>query len=105
MTERELLDAVVHIARLYGWVAVHFGGNQHGRAWYDATGFPDLLLVNSERGLIWFRELKTGRGKLTSRQQRWYDELTEAGLNVDVWRPTDFDDIVAALSFGQAGVA
>jgi len=103
--EKDLLANVVQAAQMHGWVAVHFGGNLHGRAWYDAAGFPDLLLLHSQRRLTWFRELKSATGKLTDRQQRWYDELALGGWNVDVWRPGDWPDIVTALSFGQATVA
>ena len=105
MTERQLLDAVVDVARLHGWSSVHFGGDRHGRAWYDATGFPDLLLVNADRGLVWFRELKTAKGRMSGAQRRWYDYLAAGGFNVAIWRPDDFADIVAALSFGTARVA
>ena len=54
-------------------MAVHFGGDLHGKAYYDATGFPDLLLIHAERNLVWFRELKSRTGKLTERQLRWQD--------------------------------
>jgi hypothetical protein len=103
-TERELQIRVVDLARMYGWMAVHFGGDLHGKAHYDATGFPDLVLIHARRNLVWFRELKSAKGKLTDRQQRWYDRLVEAGANVDVWRPADWPDIVRALSNGAARV-
>ena len=104
-TERELQDQIVAFARIHDWMAVHFGGDLHGHAYYDSTGFPDLLLVHAGRGLIWFRELKSRRGKLTARQEGWQRKLADAGLNVDVWRPADWPDIVQALSFGAARVA
>jgi len=104
-SEKDLLANVVEVARVHGWVAVHFGGNLHGRAWYDAAGFPDLLLLHSERKLTFFRELKSATGKLTPRQQAWYDDLNAGGWNCHVWRPTDWPDIVACLSFGKAAVA
>lgn len=103
-SENDLMVKTVEFARYCGWMAVHFGGNLHGRAWYDATGFPDLLLIHAERNLTWFRELKSEKGKLSARQQQWIDHLIEAGANVDVWRPADWPDIVAALSFGQGTV-
>jgi hypothetical protein len=103
--EKDLLANVVEMGKVHGWVAVHFGGNLHGRAWYDAAGFPDLLLLHAGRRLIWFRELKSIRGQLTDRQKAWYDTLAKGGWNVDVWRPSDWPDIVTCLSFGQAKVA
>jgi hypothetical protein len=104
-TERELMDKVVEIAQTCGWAAVHFGGNLHKRAWHDATGFPDLLLVHPGRGLIWFAELKSATGHYTERQERWRTLLIEAKLSYFEWRPADWPDIVQALSFGQARVA
>lgn len=100
-SENDLMVKTVELARHCGWMAVHFGGNLHGRAWYDATGFPDLLLIHPT-GLVWFRELKSTKGKLSARQQQWIDHLVEAGANVDVWRPEHWPDIVQSLSFGKA---
>ena len=105
-TEKDLLANVVEMARIHGWVAVHFGGNLHGRAWYDAAGFPDLLLLHAEPPrLTWFRELKSTTGKLTDRQEAWRDDLNAGGWNYEVWRPQDWPDIVTCLSFGKATVA
>jgi len=105
-SERDLLANVVEVARQHGWVAVHFGGNLHGRAWFDAAGFPDLLLLHAEPPrLVWFRELKSRRGQLSDRQEAWKDTLNRGGWNFDVWRPSDWPDIVACLSFGKAKVS
>lgn len=104
-TERQLQDNVVHVARTWGWLAVHFGGNQHRRAHYDATGFPDLLLVHVDPPSIMFRELKSTTGKLTPGQKTWQGKLGRAGFDVDVWRPDDWPGIVRLLSFGAAEVA
>ena len=102
-SESQLLERCQDVAQRCGWAAVHFGGNLHKRAWYDATGFPDLQLLHPT-GLIWFRELKSETGKLTIAQQRWRDLLIDAGQIYDVWRPHDWPDIVQALSFGKASV-
>lgn len=104
-TERQLQENVVEIARQWGWLAVHFGGNQHKRAHYDATGFPDLLLVHVDPPLIMFRELKSARGVMSNDQRRWQHKLGAGGFDVDVWRPGDWPAIVRLLSFGAAEVA
>ena len=93
-TERELQDNTTTIARSYGWLAVHFGGDQHRRAHYDATGFPDLFLLHVEPSAIMFRELKSRTGKLTPAQDRWQERLKLAGFDVEVWRPEDWPEIV-----------
>lgn len=99
--ERTLQEKVMTLARSMGWLAVHFGGDQSGKAWGDAAGFPDLLLIHVDPPNIWFRELKSTRGKLSPRQERWATKLSAEGLNYDVWRPADWPDIVQALTFGR----
>jgi hypothetical protein len=90
MTEWQFHGLVVEAAELYGWIAVHFRqmvGNP--------SGWPDLVLIRGERTL--FRELKTDRGKVSRRQEEWLDRLAGVGADVAVWRPCDWDEIVAEL--------
>ena len=54
------------------------------------AGFPDLVMVRNEH--IWFVELKSEKGKLTSAQKTWLAAIcdtTTANQHVhyDVWRP------------------
>lgn len=110
-TERGFQDAVVQLAQYFGWRVAHFGTAQTGSGHYttpcryDGKGFPDLVLVNPGRGLVWFRELKAGKRPhrdLEPEQREWQVALAGACANVDVWRPSDWPDIVAALSSGRA---
>ena len=106
-SEREFSDSVAEVAHLYGWRIAHFRPARTVHGWrtpaqYDGAGFPDCVLVQPVRGLTWFRELKAGKGRLNAAQQDWRNWLNSAGANFDVWRPADFDDIVAALSNGKA---
>lgn len=105
--EREFERTVVDVAHLYGWKAAHFRPARTVHGWrtavaYDGAGFPDLALVHPIRGLHWYRELKVGNAKLSDEQSAWQGWLISAGANFDIWRPRDFDDIVAALSGGKA---
>ena len=107
ITERAFAVKVVALAHIYGWHAAHFRPARTEHGWrtavgFDGAGFPDLVLVHSTRGLLWFRELKVGRNKLTTEQESWRDWLTGAVANFDVWRPEQWADIVSALSFGMA---
>lgn len=105
LTERRFQDQIVELARdHYGWLVVHYGGNQHRRAYYDATGFPDLLMISRD-GRIMFRELKTDRGVLTPDQERWGRELGDRGVDHAVWRPDDWPAIVADVSDGKASAS
>lgn len=80
MTEAQLQEAVVALARLQGWLAYHTHDSRH-----SAAGFPDLVLVRGDRVL--YRELKDARRRVTPEQQEWLDALDAAGQDVDVWRP------------------
>ena len=110
ISEADFADKVAHIARMYGWKIAHWGIGWTNRGYrtaarFDGSGFPDWVLVQPARGLIWFRELKAGTKPtrpLDPAQALWRQWLIAAGANYDVWRPADFDDIVAALSNGQA---
>lgn len=63
----------------------------------SAPGYPDLTLISpSQKRVIWI-ELKTEKGKVTNNQQEWLDCLAEAGQEVYVFRPSDFDRIVEIL--------
>ena len=109
ISERGFSDRVVELARWCGWTVAHFGAAQTSKGWrtpvrYDGKGFPDLVLVHPERGLVWFRELKVTGRPLDPDQRVWRDRLTAAVANYDVWRPSDWADIVAALSNGRAEV-
>ena len=53
--ERELLAAVIDLARLRRWLCYHTHDSRH-----SAAGFPDLLLVRGRR--LMAAELKTARG-------------------------------------------
>lgn len=107
VTEAEFARNIADVAHMYGWVLAHFRPARTNHGWrtpveFDGKGFPDCVLVQPVRRLVWFRELKARGGKLEYSQQRWYDDLASAGANVDVWRPSQWDDIVQALSNGKA---
>lgn len=99
-SERQFQAAVMEYARLQGWRLAHFhdsrrqvGGQLVGDA--DAAGFPDLVLAR-ERLLI--RELKTDRGRLTPQQMEWLSALDRAGVDADVWRPSEWHRITRELA-------
>jgi hypothetical protein len=93
VTERELTDAVLELARLLGWRCAHFRPARTARGWRtavqgDGAGFPDLVLVRGER--ILYRELKTERGKLRPEQEAWLSALRAAGADAGVWTEADW---------------
>ncbi|WP_346927547.1 hypothetical protein, partial [uncultured Arthrobacter sp.] len=78
MSERELQDAVIELARLLGWRVAHFRParvRRGGREIYetpvaaDGKGWPDLVLVRGSR--LIFAEMKSGTGRLSDAQIAW----------------------------------
>lgn len=68
MTEKQLQQHVLDLARLLGWRAYHTFDSRH-----SAAGFPDLVLIKPPRLL--FVELKSDKGKLSSAQVEWINDL------------------------------
>lgn len=110
MTEQQFQDAIVDIARLYGWRVAHFAAARTAHGWrtparYDAKGFPDLVLVHPVRRLVIFAEVKADKGKVTEEQQGWLSALSIAmkcttDVRVAIWRPQDASDIARTLTAG-----
>ena len=92
MSERELLAAVVEVARLLGYLVHHTRPAMTGRGWrtplQGQAGFPDVVIVG--RGRVLFRELKVDRNKLTPGQEAWIAALEEAGADVGLWTDADW---------------
>lgn len=94
MKEAELQEAVIECAHMYGWMVAHFRPARTEKGWRtpvaaDGKGFPDLVLV---RHRVIFAELKSERGRLTFEQEMWLKQLTNAGADAYLWRPTDWVD-------------
>lgn len=82
MTEAELQSNVMDLCKVLRLLVYHTHDSRKSPA-----GFPDLVIAG--RRLI-MRELKTERGKLTPDQERWLAALRYAGIDADVWRPSDW---------------
>lgn len=78
MTEKELLQTVLEMARARGWEAYHTHDSRRSEA-----GYPDLTLARN--GAIIFAELKSEKGHLTLDQVKWMRAISRA----HVWRPSD----------------
>lgn len=98
VSEAGLQQAVEDLAQMYGWMAYHTHDSRRSN-----PGFPDLVLchhgpVGSRgEGAVVFAELKRQGGTLSIGQQAWLWALEAAGAEVHVWRPADWDEIVARL--------
>ncbi len=92
ISEKDFLQQVVDLARLTGWLCYHTHDSRR-----SCKGFPDLALVHPARGDFFMAELKTARGRLSPAQSAWIEALRQAGIEVHIFRPADFDAIVARL--------
>ena len=100
MTESDLLAGVLDLCRTLGWRTLHVRPARTAHGWRtpiqgDGAGWPDLFAVRRE--CIVAAELKVGRGKLSDDQDRWLDDLAAAGVDVHVWRETDYPDAIAEM--------
>ncbi len=116
-SERDFQDHVFTLAARGGFHGLHFrvshgsleglhGLNRafpRGADHDDASGIPDLLLVQPERGLLLLPELKASRGMVSDDQRRWLDWLADVvDVEAPVWRPADEDAIRKILLGGRA---
>ena len=82
---------VVDLARLRGWRHFHAYSSRRSTA-----GWPDLALVRTGRLLL--AELKTQTGQVRPEQRQWLADLgTVAGVEVHLWRPSDWPTVQAVL--------
>ena len=96
LSEAQLQARVIDLARLRGYRVAHFRPARTAQGWRTPItghpGFPDLVIAKDGRFLA--IELKSSTGRPTRDQLSWLDALGEHGR---LWRPDDWDLIVAAL--------
>jgi len=99
MSEYDFQRRVMDCAKLHGWKRLHIRASpqRFGQSWrvpYEGdSGLPDLILARA--GMVLLAELKTATGKTTPEQQAW---LAAAGVNGRLWRPAQWNEILAELS-------
>lgn len=99
VTERAWQDQVLDLAHVLGWQSYHPHRSDH-----SAAGWPDLALCRPPRLIL--AELKTESGRLSTAQEIWLTMLSNCdGIEVYVWRPSEFDEVRDTLTghgrFGQ----
>lgn len=88
ISEKNFQELIVSLARNSGWLVFHTYDSRR-----CAPGFPDLVMVRGKH--LIFAELKSQKGRLTAEQKQWLDRLwlSAEGLEVYLWRPSNWDDI------------
>lgn len=103
--ERVFTNWVLGQARKRGWVCAHLetmrvvrkpNGGMFAVPNKDADGFPDVVLVHQDYGLV-FCELKMPGRKPDEAQLRWLLALRAADVRVYIWWPRDADEILDVL--------
>lgn len=98
MSESDLLRGVLDLCRVLGWRTLHIRPGRTAGSWRtpvqgDGAGFPDVLALRGDRLVV--AELKGGAGRVTVEQDAWLGAFAEAGVEVHVWRPSDYPDAIA----------
>jgi hypothetical protein len=107
VSEAELQQAVIELARLLGWRVAHFRPalTLHGYRTpveADGAGFPDLVLVRD--GRLIFAELKSRGRRLGVAQTIWADRLalvaaaSAGAVAFVVWNPDDWAEGLIELA-------
>lgn len=93
MSEKAFMAAILKCATQHGWNVFHPWDSRK-----SAPGYPDLTLARAGESVI-FAELKVGDAQPTLEQRAWLHTLAQAtNTRVYLWRPSDWDAIVAVLT-------
>jgi hypothetical protein len=97
VVERDLQNAVIDLARIFGWRCAHFRPAKTAKGWRtavqaDGKGFPDLLLIRGTELKV--RELKVGKNKTSVEQEGWIEAFRLAGVDAGIWTEVDIPDRV-----------
>jgi hypothetical protein len=88
--EEAFLQLVLDLARWCGWAVYHTRDSRR-----SPEGFPDLVLCRPPR--VVYAELKTATGKVGAAQERWLARLRDCQREAYLWRPDDWDALLATL--------
>lgn len=113
LSEAVFQARVVEVARWHGWSLKYH--TLHARG--SDAGWPDLVLgrprqgsldapreplplpeLDRRRGLVLFVELKAEKGRVSPAQRVWLEHLHDCGLLVALWRPSDWQEVLAVLA-------
>lgn len=102
LTESQFQAQVVELAHVCGWRVLHvrrsIGKGQRWTTSTSITGWPDLFLFRA--GEVFVVELKTDdpTSQPTPEQTECLADLTAAGIETHLWRPSDWPTIERRLS-------
>ena len=95
--EKDFQKRICHLGRLYGWKIYSVPDSRR----VSLSGYPDLTMWHVAQKRLIFAELKREKGKLSESQKVVLAELETLGVEVYVWRPSDWDTILELLKGGH----
>lgn len=94
LSEADFQQRVLDLAAFTGWRVYHHPDSRHA----TTAGLPDLILLHMATGRIVFAELKKATGRVRPGQAEFLEAAAKNPRNeVALWRPTDWDQVVAVL--------
>ena len=91
--EKLFMNKIVRAAAAFGFSPYHTHDSRRSH-----PGWPDLVLIDPlKQKRVIFAEIKTEKGKVTPEQQWWINSLVACGQEAYIWRPSQWDDIIATL--------
>ena len=95
--EKDFQERVCHLARLYHWRIYSIPDSRR----VSMAGYPDLTMWNVQQKRLIFAELKREKGKVSESQKIVLSELSTLGVEVYLWRPSDWDSILEIFKGGH----
>jgi len=97
-SEAQLQRDVIQASKLLGWMCYSIPDSRRA----TSNGYPDLTFLypgngRSGSGDFFLAELKAENGVLSRERGGWIAGLHAGGVEVFVWRPSDWDEIIARL--------
>lgn len=96
LSEDDLKARVLDLAKLRGWMVVHYRPARTAKGWRTPLegdkGCPDIILAR--RGVVLLVELKSATRRPTPEQRSW---LLALGVHGRLWKPRDWPEIVETL--------
>ncbi len=90
LSEKQFMAQVAELFRLQGFLVFHTHDSRRSE-----PGYPDLAMVKEKTGRLVYAELKVAKNRPTPAQEMWLAALKKSGVEVYVWYPEDFPEIVA----------
>lgn len=98
ITEKQFMSQVIQLAKLLGWLVYHTHDSRRSMA-----GFPDLLMLKGSSLIA--AELKVGSNEPTAEQRAWLIAFASAGADAFIWKPSEWEEIEAALGAPAQGTS